>query len=337
MGHELVFGADGKALMMYRKNSGAGLPWHGFGHGYEDAPELDEVIKVCGFDRTIDLHDVQMADGFVLPDVRAVKDSVGRYLGTVGPDYKVLQDLHMAESLKPWLDGGYAEIETAGMLSGGSRVWAQLRIKEGNFEVSPGDEVRTLLMVAQGHDMTLGLVSGFVHQRVVCANTISIALREDGLVRRKHRGNMKEAAADIQTRLFSMKAANEKAAEAFRFLASREVEEKDVTAFITALTGKETSRAGGPGERIRQNFTSGIGSRASTYWDLLNAVTQDTSHGLGNKMKDDRPGDAEGRALNKLFFGASSKLNETAMKVALNLASGRDADAKLDTRKLLAA
>lgn len=324
MAHELVF-REGQALMIYTaKLNGAGLPWHGYGKPYIVPPTLEEVTTECGFDRTISLEDMRTDKGFLIPDRKAVIDSENRYLGTVGPEYRVLQDKDFVEALRPWVEGGFASVETAGLLAGGSRVWVQLKIKEGEMEVIPGDSIQSYIFAAQGHDGSLSVVSGYTAERIICRNTLAVALKEDGLIRVKHRGDVVQKSVDLQTKVFGIKAAAEKQVEMFRFLASKKVDVKGVDAFIMAVLGKDDRRTGGPSDRIRTRFMSGIGNSGQSYWHLLNAVTEDASHNLGNSMRSDAPGDREGRALSRLWFGSASRTLEKATMAAVTLAQGKE-------------
>lgn len=329
MSHELVFNAAGKALMGYVSSNGANLPWHGLGHGFTSAPSLDEMANVCGFDRTIDTVPLEFVGPNgkrgVFADKRAVVDSEGRALGVVGDGYRVLQDSDMIASLRPWVDAGYASVETGGMVANGSRVWCQLRLTSAEFEVAPGDSIRTFLMVSNSHDGSQALVSGLVEERIICRNTLNIALAEDGLIRMRHKGvrDMADKAVDLQAKVFALVAESAKRAEAYRFLAETKVDAKGVDAFLVAVLGEKqatSKRDNGPADRIRDKFLGGIGNSGQNYWHLLNAVTEDATHNLGNVMKGDGVGDREGRALNRLFFGQGgallAKATQTAMKLA---------------------
>lgn len=338
MSHELVFNKDGKALMFYRRRDGADLPWHGFGHAFDQTPTLEEVKDACGMNRVIRHLPVE-SDGKVLPDARAVWDSEGRYLGLVGTSTEILQESDLMDSLIPWIEGGFAEPETGGLLAGGRKCWMQLKLKDAEAEIVPGDSVRTHIFLGQAYDGSMSITSGRMQTRVVCNNTLRAGLREGGFLRKKHRGDVGQASIDIQAKLLEWRKEDEKVIEAFRWLASKQVAAKGVEAFVAALTGKDAAagpeevadkvRAGSPAERIRERFLKGIGNAGQTWWHLLNAVTEDTSHQLGNDRKGDMGGDREGRALNKLFFGAGAKMNDLAFRAAINLAGDKPVGAKL--------
>lgn len=328
----VIFDAEGKpsAYMIYRKTDGASLPWHGFGKGYEREITIDDVKGEAGLGRTISLVDLVTHDGFRIPDRRAAFDSLGHYLGTVGGEYTPANSCDLVDSLAPWVDAGFAEWETAGLLKDGSREWVQLRIRGAEFEVRPGDTVKSYLMACQGHDMTLSVRSGYCNTRAVCNNTVSMALSEGGFLSVKHRrADMRAAMVDMQTELLKMKSANERLQEAFQVLARTSATEDKLSEFLSAIIGKDAGRRGGPADRFRLRFVAGIGNGGGTLWDAYNSVTEDSSHGLGNNMKSDRPGDREGRALDRLFFGQGNKLNAIALRAALNIASGQSPDARV--------
>lgn len=334
MAHELVsrLNIHGtlEYLMAYVAAEGneSAVPWHSLGKRFTSAPTLAEMASHCGFDREISLHDVE-CNGRKLSDIRGVFDSEGRYLGTVGPDYTVHQDTDLVALAQAYVDTGLVEADTAGMICGGSRIFMSLKVKDSEVEIAPGDSIRTNLFLAQGHDMTLAVVQGYTDTRAVCSNTVGSCLRESGLTRTKHRSRVVVTAAEASKQIIGLLASRQKRVEAYQFLAATDVKAAQVDEFIKELTGKEESgRTGGPGDRIRLKFLAGIGNKGQTFWDLLNAVTEDVTHGLGNKREDDVVGDREGRNINKMFFGSGAKLNTDAFRIAMNLSQGKPAGAK---------
>jgi phage/plasmid-like protein (TIGR03299 family) len=329
-------------LMAYVAPEGneAAVPWHSLGKRFLTPPTIAEMAEVCGFNRTITLNPVvDPTDNFELPDRRSVRDSEGRYLGTVGPEYTIHQDTDLVALAEAYAATGLVEVDTAGMICGGSRIFFSLKVKDSEVEIVPGDMVKTNLFLGQGHDMTLSVVQGYSDTRAVCNNTVSICIREQGMSRTKHRRSVVVTAEAAAKEIIKLMAARTKRIEAYQFLASKDVGVGGVDTFIKALLGKEDddeSRNGGPGDRIKIRFLEGLGNKGQTWWHLLNAVTEDVTHGLGNKRKDDVAGDREGRAVNKMFFGAGAKLSTDAFRVALNLAQEKPASAKMSLDLLAA-
>lgn len=114
---------------------------------------------------------VTLADGF-----RANRrEDTGDVLGVVSDDYRVVQN----ESAFRFLDALIASelhFETAGSLYNGKRVWVLARLPE--FVEVGGDEISTFLYVANSHDGSLAVTAATTPVRIVCANTLGLALRQ---------------------------------------------------------------------------------------------------------------------------------------------------------------
>lgn len=318
-----------------------GKSWHGQGHTLTSPPTPEEALKMSGMDREVYAVDcyAEIPDGHggsrkvSLPDRRVSVDSEGRYLGTVGGSFSYLQGHEIMSALTPWLE--FADIHSGGLLDGGRKEWLQLELKNSEREIVKGDPVRSYLMVAQGHDMTMGLVSGYTGMRIVCKNTLHASLREGGLIKVKHRGDMVTKITDVQEKLLAIREAEAHRDEIYKFLASKNVTQAKFNAFLEgigfAVPGKKV-RAGSPADRIRNAFEEGIGNKPVSFWHMFNAVTEDNTHFLGNALSNDTNGvgDQIGRALERSLLGGGSRLIDLAFNVAVNLASDRAADAKVD-------
>lgn len=330
MAHELVSRINKSTqarefLFAYAGEKG----WHGLGRKIED---FAEAIRYCELDREVTIQDMTAVSPWgetvKIPDRRAVFDSSGRYLGTVGPDYEVHQDSDLAKLAETYLSTGLVEFDTCGMLLGGSRVWISLKVKEDAVEIVPGDTIKTNLFLGQGHDMTLSVVQGSTDIRTVCNNTMTMVLREEGHERIKHRSGVVLKSAQAAERIMAELGNRAKRIEAYRFLARTAIPAGGVDKFLGEVLGEsvaKSTRKGGPNDRIREKFIKGIGTNGRTWWDLLNAVTEDVTHTLGNNMKSDGVGDREGRAINGMFFGAGAKLSAKAFVTAVRLAGGTEA------------
>lgn len=302
-------------LMAYCGEAG----WHGLGKQFTPS-SFEEAVQYCGFDREVVIEDVFTSSGFRLPDCRAVKDSDGRYLGTVGPEYTAHQDRDLVNLARSYIETGLVSFDTAGMLLGGSRIWISLKVNDSEVEIAPGDSIKTNLFLAQGHDSTLAVVQGYSDTRIVCNNTLGVALRDGSNAlqkRTKHRSSVVSSAQDAQKVILGLLEGQRKRVDAYKLLAATNVDGAGVKAFLETVIGSEESE---PATRVKLKFLSGIGNKGRTWWDLFNAVTEDVTHGLGYKKEGDQGGEREGRALNKMFFGAGAKLNADAFKSALFLA-----------------
>jgi phage/plasmid-like protein (TIGR03299 family) len=118
-------------------------------------------------------------------------------LGVVGSDYTPIQNSTLAElafALRKQSDGT-AEVESAGSIRGGRRVWMLLRGESVSYG-HKDDEVATYLFIANGHDGSLSLSVSPTNTRVVCSNTFHAALakgnRRGSILRFRHTTGINE-------------------------------------------------------------------------------------------------------------------------------------------------
>lgn len=260
-------------------------PSHGLGKRIEN---FEEAMIFCGFDREINVEDCYSSGGFLLPDCRAVRDSDGRYMGTVGPEYTAHQDRDLVNLARTYIETGLVSFDTAGMFNGGAHVWIALRVHEG--ETIPGEAIKKYLFLAQGHDSVLPVVQGPTDIRIECSETLNEALREG--IRTKHCGSVVEAAQKVQRLVLAVLENERKRIEAYRFADGDEPTPESVRAFLDDILTDEMKL-----ERMSIKFQPGNG-RSAHWWEILNTASAEES-------------------VNKMLLG--TKLNEAAIKIALSL------------------
>jgi phage/plasmid-like protein (TIGR03299 family) len=98
-------------------------------------------------------------------------------LGVVGERYRVLQNEDLFDFGDALLDGG-GRWETAGSIKGGRQVFGSLALEREVVidEEGVGDKVNTYLLVNTSHDGSIAIQASVTPVRVVCANTLNLAL-----------------------------------------------------------------------------------------------------------------------------------------------------------------
>ena len=155
--------------MMYVREK----PWHGLGVCVEEAPNSTDALKLAGLDWTVRSEDVLSIRGDVIPDYKAnVRDSDDTVLGIVGNRYKIVQNTD-AFAFTDALIGGDVRYETAGSLKGGRQIWLLARMPERDIA---GDVVEPYLCFSNTHDGSGALRICMTPIRVICNNTLNLAL-----------------------------------------------------------------------------------------------------------------------------------------------------------------
>jgi phage/plasmid-like protein (TIGR03299 family) len=131
-----------------------------------------------------------------------VRQDTGAILGAVGSRYVPIQNADGFEMLDGVLSEYGAKYEAAGSLYGGARVFMLVRLPEQVFTVGYRDEVQAYALFTNPHDGT-GVAQCFAtSERVVCANTLRVAMnRAKGGLRIGHTGSIKTRIADARSAL----------------------------------------------------------------------------------------------------------------------------------------
>jgi phage/plasmid-like protein (TIGR03299 family) len=93
----------------------------------------------------------------------------------VSDGYRVVQPAEVMDFFRELVEIGGFELETAGALSDGRRVWALASVGDAAPVVS-NDLVKPYLLLGTSYDGTMATVAKFTAIRVVCNNTITAAV-----------------------------------------------------------------------------------------------------------------------------------------------------------------
>ncbi|MCD8363738.1 MAG: DUF932 domain-containing protein [Lachnospiraceae bacterium] len=149
-------------------------PWHGLGTRVQEAPNSLSALVLAGLDWRVIQKEVQTADGMPVPGFKAnVRETDDQVLGIVTDRYKVVQN-EDAFAFTDELLGGGVTYETAGSLQGGRRTWILARLPQ-RYIIS-GDEITPYLVFMNSHDGTGAIKAAMTPVRVVCQNTLNLAL-----------------------------------------------------------------------------------------------------------------------------------------------------------------
>lgn len=327
MSHELDF-TRGKGMAYVGET-----PWHGLGNRLTREASIETWLEESGLDWT-----VLVAPASYFPaGAKARVDFKNRVvlyrsdshasLGIVsGSHYKPFQPCEALEFYRDLIrDHGWT-LETAGSLKGGTRVWALANVGK-SFTVGKSgkssDEMGSYVLLATGMDGTMATSVRLTSIRVVCKNTLYMALPADG----KEKSNADSGVIVVNHRSkFNADAVKEKLGilpeqiNEFRTtanaLAKRKFTDKDALDYFKTILNVETEEEMTSAESKLKDlmlaYKKGPGaelaSAKDTAWGAVNAVTFYTDHVVGK---------ARDTALNKAWFGANARLKAAALKQAM--------------------
>lgn len=154
------------------------VPWHGLGTIVEEAPNAAEAIKLAGLDWVVVQREIKdsVTDEVIPRFMANVRESDNRVLGIVNDKrYQICQNVDAFEFTDKLVDSGEVHYETAGSLLGGRKIW--LLAKLPGREIM-GEDYIPYLVFTNSHDGTSGVRAAITPVRVVCNNTLNLALKE---------------------------------------------------------------------------------------------------------------------------------------------------------------
>jgi phage/plasmid-like protein (TIGR03299 family) len=163
--------------------------WHGLGTVVSEAQTSAEAIGLAGLGWQVEKWPLQTygldrhGSALVL-DVEdqyaTVRTDTGAVLGVVSGQYRVFQNREAFSFLDELVGEKLARYETAGALRDGRRVWMLAKLPQELRVGNTDDVIEPYLLLANSHDGSLALRIIPTTVRVVCANTLNLALGKAG-------------------------------------------------------------------------------------------------------------------------------------------------------------
>jgi phage/plasmid-like protein (TIGR03299 family) len=171
-------------------------PWHGLGNQLAKSQPIEVWRQQAGMDWKIEESEVHYlswptdAQGLVhtFPEQKVLYRSDSQApLAVVSKRFQVVQPGEILEFYRDLTALHGFELETAGVLRGGRKFWALARTGQSTL-LKGRDRVDGYLLLATACDGTLATTAQFTSVRVVCNNTLQIAVNKgEGVVKVPHR------------------------------------------------------------------------------------------------------------------------------------------------------
>ncbi|WP_321891987.1 DUF932 domain-containing protein [Paraburkholderia tropica] len=309
-------------------------PWHGLGNQLSPRQPIEVWAKQAGMDWQIESADVRFVAGndglgaiCAYPDQKVLyRSDTKAPLSVVSSRYQVVQPREILGFYRDLTEIGGYELETAGVLREGRKLWALARTGQ-SATLKGRDEVNGYLLLATACDGTLATTAQFTSVRVVCNNTLQIALGESaGAVKVSHRSQFDAQA--VKKQLGVAISSWDEFMYRMKALSERKVKQETAHEYFrrvlaypsnTANTAKDSPVAA-TNERAVKAATelfsgrgkgSDLASASGTAWGLVNAVTEFVDHQRRARSDDHR--------LDAAWFGAGATTKQKAWDEALQL------------------
>ena len=328
-------------------------PWHGLGNQLTQQQPIEVWAKQAGMDWRIESSDVsymaqnERGQSIIMPyeEQRVLyRSDTHAPLSVVSQRYQEVQPIEILEFYRDLTEQSGFELETAGVLKGGKKFWALART--GQSTALKGKDVSNgYILLATACDGTLATTAQFTNIRVVCNNTLAIALRGQsssaGVVKVPH--STKFDAEKVKQQLgISVRAWDEHMYE-MKQLSQRKVTQGEAAAFFDAVfnnttmsvadqeeniiqfyrnvanpnPAKEKSEPNGRAMSKAMNMFNGQGrgaelsSAKDTAYGLLCSITEFADHERRAMSTDHR--------LDSAWFGAGAALKQRGLEQSLRL------------------
>ncbi len=308
------------------------LPWHGLGvpvsndmSAYEMMIEAQLNWSVKKVPMFYQPNSSGVTD-FVTDTMQSVEDKMllireedNMQLDVVGKNWHPVQNQQAFDFFYDWVEEGKMEMHTAGSLSNGKIVWILAKVNE-TFEVLKDDVVESYMLFTNPHSFGTSLNVRFTPIRVVCNNTLQLALgQHNNGIRLDHTKKfdphiVKDAlglASDSMIEysnkakhLVNKMSTKESRDEYFRQLFPMTHHEDQVKGYVR-------SKKAASANRLHNTGTPGSEFAKNSWWDTFNTVTFMYDHTLGK-------GNAS--RLRSSWYGDASKAKQHALNKALEYA-----------------
>lgn len=310
-------------------------PWHGLGHKLAAHQPLEVWAESAGMNWRIEESEVRFvasngSESKGLGSIHAFPEQKVLYrsdtkapLSVVSKRFEAVQPSAVLEFFRDLTEVGGYELETAGVLKEGRKFWALARTGQ-SAELKGKDQVHGYLLLATACDGTLATTAQFTSVRVVCNNTLAIALGEgQGAVKVNHRSQFDPQA--VKRQLGIAISSWDGFCVRMKAMAERQVTPNLAEAYFKrVLTYTAMNPAGQPVttvndralKAVQELFTgrgkgSNLASASGTAWGLLQSVVEHTDHHRRARSDDHRRDAA--------WFGAGAAVKQKAWDEAMKL------------------
>ena len=308
-------------------------PWHGLGNALPAKQSIDVWAQQAGMDWEIRESPVRYMTEQIgsLGSIMSFDDQKVLYrsdtkapLSVVSGRYQVVQPKSVLEFYKDLTEISGFELETAGVLKEGKKFWALAKTgKEATLKGN--DTVKGYILLATSCDGTLATTATPTTIRVVCNNTLTIALNgASSAIKVPHSTSFNAQAVKKQlgiavsqwdSFMYRMKTLSErkvKSHESMNYFlkvmcqTDSQVDPAQGLANERALKKVQSMYEG-------QGQGSALASASGTAWGLLNAVTEFVDHERRARSQEYR--------LDSAWFGQGAALKQRALDYALQMAA----------------
>ncbi len=308
-------------------------PWHGLGNRLPSKQPLEVWQQEAGMNWQINESPVRFMSDSIgslgsihsFPEQKVLyRSDTKEALSVVSQRYQVVQPREVLEFYRDLTEVSGYELETAGILKGGKKFWALARTGQSTT-LKGNDQVNGYLLLATSCDGTLATTATPTTIRVVCNNTLTIAVngatqaikvphstRFDAQLVKQQLGIAVSQWDGFMYRMKTLAERKVKSHEAMNYFLRVLCDAQPVPGDVSVLSNeralkKVQSLYDGQGRGAELEAAKG------TAWGLLNAVTEYVDHERRARSTEYR--------MDSAWFGQGAVIKQRALDTALLLAA----------------
>lgn len=323
MAHNLNI-ENSKASMMYVGQK----PWHGLGTELDEPATAAEAIKAAQLDWEVVKQPLFAIGGSValpVPDKFAMvpQHKWGKadcpVFGIVGQDYTPLQNREAFTFFDDIVGRREAIYHTAGALGQGERVWILAKLPD-DIQVVGDDIAEKFLLLSNSHDGESSVQVKFTPIRVVCQNTLTMALSQGPTIRVVHARDLHDRLKYAEKALGLIHQHFDEIEKSFQGMATVRMTKERVAEYVNLVfpnprtpdNKKAWERVERDRAQARHFFEKGRGNQEKgvkdTLWAAYNGVTEYVDY---YRIKSGGE-----RRLQSIWFGNGYQIKARAFKIA---------------------
>ncbi|MEK6860792.1 MAG: DUF932 domain-containing protein [Nanoarchaeota archaeon] len=336
MPHELSIREDGTVEMMYVGET----PWTGLGTKLLTPATSKEAIEAAHLNWPIITNpvyrNVSVAQFEQIPNMNAiVRLDTQTVFQVASNKYTPLQNVDAFKFFDAVVGSGQAIYHTAGALFGGRRVWILAKLP-GELRVTDNDILEKYILLVNSHDGTHALTMKFTPIRVVCNNTLSVALHGNSQsFYARHTPSIINRVVEARELLGLSEAYFENFMLGANKLVEKEFTRQDMNKFVFDLFELDVSKTIDEqrknkeyaAEKVLDLFSNGRGNNldgvTNTAWAAWNSVAEysDYFSPVGHSVKTGLLNTPEvaAKRLGSSWFGRGALLKQKSWDMLLNL------------------
>jgi len=308
------------------------MPWHELGNELTPGQPLEVWAEQSGLNWEIKRAPVCFNAG-TQPNqinIHSFEDKQVLYrsdtmapLSVVGQRYNVVQPSEILEFYRDLTEKSGFELETAGVLKGGKKIWALARTGQAST-LAGNDVTKGYVLLATACDGSMATTAQFTSVRVVCNNTLAVSIGQEKDVAVKVPHSTKFDADAVKNSLGISVSAWDDFMYRMKVLSERKIKHSEASQFFHNVFNdpdKITSSVKANERTIAKVASlyegngrgSQLASAKNTAFGLLNSVTEFIDHERRAKNADYR--------MDSAWFGQGAGLKQRALDHALALVS----------------